>query len=469
MLLVPGQLDPDRAADGARQQGRVGPDVVHAAAAVGAGGLQPQHLDILDRHVQQDGKVGAQHPLGLGAGPDGQLPALVEGRHRTARPDRAVHLVGPDIGVGEAGLGRGQGGVDVAGVPQRPPRGRVGADRLGRRVEVGQVGEGVPLDAQGPGGGLGLLLPLGDDADEVVDHHHLHQARDMGDRGLVHGGEAAADEGAAVAPGVGRPDHPTVQHARQAHVVDIGHAPGRLARDVDPRNRAADDAVGGRVLQRDVLVQHQHGRLPGDQLGIGARTVGLAAARDLALDDDKVLDRQIQPLGRLFDQPSPRLGGGLAQGYGGELDRLAGGGVALVRGPGRVAQHHLDLTQGQVQLLGDDLGKGGADAGAQVDVPVEAGGRSVVEHDDEQFRRRLRLGPHHGQHALRCSSSATEPAGRVRFIPPLRPPAPGCGRRGARPPAPRRASRSGKGCSAAPGGSRRRWGRACGAGGPSPP
>ncbi len=70
VLLLARQLHADGPADRARQQHRVGGDVVGAVAAVAAGGLHPDHLDLGFAAMDQPRQVGAQMVRVLRAGPD---------------------------------------------------------------------------------------------------------------------------------------------------------------------------------------------------------------------------------------------------------------------------------------------------------------------------------------------------------------------------------------------------------------
>ncbi len=73
----------------------------------------------------------------------------------------------------------------------------------------------------------------------------------------------------------------------------------------------------------------------------------------------------------------PCLGRGLAQGNGGDLDGLARNRRALVRHHRGVAEHDHDAGKGDVEFLGHDLAECGADAGAEIDMPVIGGDRPV--------------------------------------------------------------------------------------------
>ena len=76
---------------------RVGGNVIGAVAAVAAGGLHPDHLDLGFAAMDQPRQLGAQMMRVLRAGPDPGLVVLIIG-DRAGRADRGVHLVRPDIG-----------------------------------------------------------------------------------------------------------------------------------------------------------------------------------------------------------------------------------------------------------------------------------------------------------------------------------------------------------------------------------
>ena len=91
--------------------------------------------------------------------------------------------------------------------------------------------------------GLGLLLPLRDDADEIADDHRRYDARKAPKRRLVHADQRAPDMIAGIEPRIRRPDHAAVQHSRQPHVVDDRRArlsPWRADRRVAARSRRCD-------------------------------------------------------------------------------------------------------------------------------------------------------------------------------------------------------------------------------------
>ena len=82
MLLFARQLHADRSADRARQQHRIGGDVVGAVAAIAAGGFHPDHVDFDLGRCQQQREIGAQHVRVLRAGPH---PNLILRKSATAQ------------------------------------------------------------------------------------------------------------------------------------------------------------------------------------------------------------------------------------------------------------------------------------------------------------------------------------------------------------------------------------------------
>ena len=204
----------------------------------------------------------------------------------------------------------------------------------------------------------------------------------MRDRGFVHRQQAGADKLAAVVPGIGRPHHPAVQHVRQAHIVYVGGFTGRLGRNIDARGAGAHQAILRLRFQRRVAGNRQFDMTAGHQLGVAER-LPLRAA-DHALLQRQLFHRRIEALRRLAQQPTARFGGGVAQRHGGDLQRGAGDGGALIRRAFGVAQHHSHLIHAQVQLFGDDLPERGAHAGAEIDMAVKGIDFAAAARGDKQ-------------------------------------------------------------------------------------
>ena len=275
VFLGPAELHPHRRTHGAGQQQRVGGHVVGAVAAVAAGGFHADHVDGTGGQAGQQRQIGPQGVRVLGAGPDrgaGTLRVLRPLRQGAGRADRGVQLVGPQVGAVQALGQAGQCGVHIALVGHHARRGRVRADglaQIAQRRNRGRRGERRPIDLQGVHRGVGLLLTLGHDADEIADHDQLDDAGQVGDGGLVHAQQAAADEVACIEAGVGRAHHAAVQHARQAHVVDEDQSAAELVGQIDAWGGLADHTVVGFCFGGRGRVQHQLDMATHDQVGVG--------------------------------------------------------------------------------------------------------------------------------------------------------------------------------------------------------
>ena len=286
VLLFARQLHANRTADRARQQNRVGRDVVGAVAAVAAGGLHPDHVDLGIRPLQQQCEVGAQDVRILRARPHPNL-ILPDVRDRTGRTDRAVHLIRPDIRPLHRLFGGGDGSIDIALVDQDTRRRRIGAKRGLDVFQVGQRRGRLPGDFELGGGLDRVLLALGDDADEIADFDHGDQARNIAHRSFVDRDQAGADKGAGIDAGIGRPHHAAMQHAGHAYVVNINQFAGRLRRKIDAGHRLPDNGVGIDRLDGNVIGQFEADGLAGNQFAVADAAVVVSA--DQAVFHDKVL------------------------------------------------------------------------------------------------------------------------------------------------------------------------------------
>ena len=426
MFLLTRQLHANGPADGARQQHRVGGHVIGAVAAIAAGGLHPDHLDLGFAAMDQPRQFGAQMVRVLRAGPDPGLVVLIIG-DRAGRADRGVHLVRPDIGSRHRLRGAGNRRIDIALVDQRSRRRRIGAQRGLDVLQVGQRRHRLPAHLELRRGLDRILLALGDDADEVADPDDGDQSGNVAYRGLIHRDQAVADEVTDIDAGIGRTNDAAMQHAGHAHIVDVNQFAGRLRRQIDARHGLSDDGVGVGRLHRNVVRQFKLDGFARDQFAIADAAIVLAA--DQAVFDDEILDRKLQPLRRTRDQKLPRLRRGLAQRHGGDLDGFAGDRRALIGHERGIAEHDDDARKGYVEFLGDDLPERGANAGAEIDMAVIGGDRSVGGDPDEGLELDGldgRGGTNDGQRALRpfaifgrgrrchqACASTTWPAARI--------------------------------------------------------
>ena len=285
-----------------------------------------------------------------------------------------MQLVGPDVLALEALCRAGHRCIHIALLRHHPGGGRIGADGCGQVIERLRPGRvGLPLHPQRLHGGVGLVFTLGDDADEVADDHQLDDARQVGDGRFVHRQQAGADERAGVQPGIGRAQHPAMQHAGPAHVVHIDRLAGGLGGQVDPRRAGADHGVVGHRLGGGGQVQQQVDMPAGQQAG-GGQLAAVGRHQQVAVTA-QLIGGHAQLGARLGQQPRTRLRRRHAQRLGMQLQRCAGDRRPLVGRAAGVTQDDLHGSQRQAQLLGHDLAIGGADAGAQVDMAGQGGGR----------------------------------------------------------------------------------------------
>jgi hypothetical protein len=144
--------------------------------------------------------------------------------------------------------------------------------------------------------------------------------------------------------------------------------PGDFGRDVDARYRLADDLVLGRFLDRRIAGQPEIEAAALDQLCIGDAMGRVVPRADDAIGDRELRRRHVQVLHRARDKKAPRLCRGTPQRYRGDLDGIAGDRRALVRRLVGIAEDDVHLVHRDIELLRDDLSKGGAYARAQIDM-----------------------------------------------------------------------------------------------------
>ena len=176
-----------------------------------------------------------------------------------------------------------------------------------------------------------------------------------------------------------------MQHAGQAHVVNIDEPAGGLGRKIHPRRRGADDAARRGDLDRRVLSKRQADPLASDQFAIGHAAIVAGLRLHDAVLDDEIRRRDAERLGRLAYEPMTRLRRRDLQGLCAELDGLAGDGRPLIRRDRAVAEHHRDAGERDVELLRDDLRQRRADACPEIDMAVEGGHFAGGADQDEGF------------------------------------------------------------------------------------
>jgi len=157
-----------------------------------------------------------------------------------------------------------------------------------------------------------------------------------------------------------------MQHAGQREILHEGEARRDLSWDVDARDRRADQLVRGRRLDgsRDIHLQCD-GTLGREHPDINA----LRAARmDHPIDDAQILDTCTQARRGAPQQFGTQCRGGVTQLHAALLDGQAAVRRALIRRQRRVALDQRDVSQRNVQLVGDNLHEGGLNAGAEIDL-----------------------------------------------------------------------------------------------------
>ena len=188
-----------------------------------------------------------------------------------------------------------------------------------------------------------------------------------------------------------------MQHARHTHIVNINQFAGRLGGEIDPRHGLPDDPIGVGGFYHDIVRKLEANDVVSDQLAIAQAAVVVGA--DQPIVDGQFAFGQLEPLGGETNQILPCLRRGLAQWHGGDLDGLAGDGRPLVRRTGRIAEHHDDARERDIEFVRDDLGECGTDAGAEIDVAVERSDDAIRRDLDKGFEGSVAgsRGMDHGQ------------------------------------------------------------------------
>ncbi len=282
-------------------------------------------------------------------------------------------MVGPDIIRPHFSMQRRQRGIRARIVAQHAVGFRVGLQRGRQRFrrQIRQAGPGFPFGFQLAHGGDRLLFALGHDADEIVDHHQFHDARQVRDRTFIHRQQAAAQRGAAVGAYVRRAHHPAMQHAGQTQIVHVGQPTAHFGRNIDSGNGAADVAILLFTVQRHVFIQRHVQILPARQLRIAQGTPRILGHKHLPRGRRQLVGRQFEGFGRQRRKHMSHLRRRLAQRHRRDLDGGAGDGRPLIRRALRIAQDHRDVLERRANFVGDDLRQRGANAGAEIDVAIE--------------------------------------------------------------------------------------------------
>ena len=296
MLLLAHPLHAHRpAGQSAREQSRVGCRIVGAVVAVAARAFHVDAAHLLLGKAQHLGDRLAQREHALRVRPDGQRIAI-ERSDGAGRPDRAVHLVGTAI----HGLQRPRGGRRLRVlVGDDMIFSRQGLDNARDVCFVRKLRRDIPFCRRSEcmHRGHRLELALGDDAKKAAVAHDLDDARHFF-------GITRVDrlQPRAIA---WRPHHTRMHHARQAQVVHVADAAGHFSRDIDARQRLADDfqRVGGFQL-RCRLCGHMQD-VAGNQIAVGGAAI--IGPYDRARLGAQPIRRDTKTLRRDADQDFPHL------------------------------------------------------------------------------------------------------------------------------------------------------------------
>ena len=156
-----------------------------------------------------------------------------------------------------------------------------------------------------------------------------------------------------------------MQHVRQLEIVHERVPPGHLRGQIGPLQRLADIFVLAGVLDWRFRIGLDIEALAAYEIAIGD-SAAVVRAHD-AIGNAQLLDRNRKPFGGELEE---RLACGrrsLTHFHAGGDDGGAAAGPALIGCQRRVAIDHDDALVRNVELFGDDLPVGGAQARAEID------------------------------------------------------------------------------------------------------
>jgi hypothetical protein len=168
-----------------------------------------------------------------------------------------------------------------------------------------------------------------------------------------------------------------MQHPRHAEVLHVDVGARHLRGNVEPRHRGADHRVGGARLGLEVAGDGPAEAPAAHELAVGGPPRRIVDHAHHAVRGGELIHRGGQPHRGEEPQGIPRVGGGLPDDGGAALNGLAPGGDALIGRARGITLHHRDAPHRHIQLLGDDLGQRGGDAGAELHLPGVEGDAAV--------------------------------------------------------------------------------------------
>jgi hypothetical protein len=283
-----------------------------------------------------------------------------------------VHLHRVGVRPGQRLARRAELGIDVSGVDEHLLRARRQLLQvIVERVEA-REGRGLPPHLQHVGGLDRLPFLVRDDTDVVVFRDDLDETLRLQPRETVDPEEGRVERR--------RPHDPALEHAGDLDVLGVGEEAEDLRRDVHAGHGGADDPVLGEGLRRRLAGRGPHELLAADELGVGDGALGVASDGHHALRDLEARDGSAELRCGHRKERSARLGARLTNAAFPVLrpKRVAAGAVSLLdRTPG-VRDHELDRVEWDVELVGGDLQRCGADALAELLLAGEDRRRAVA-------------------------------------------------------------------------------------------
>ena len=345
--------------------------VVVATVAVGARAFVILHAHFLCGQAENSGESVARgvdvlrradYERGIGV----NVRERAIGAKGRVRLIRAVVCARGDV------RGCGKCGRNIAALEHHVVRGFFGAHRGIEAVAAGERGGHVPGDFQIARRADRVPFALGDDADEIAFAHDA-SAGDVRERIVVEGCNFRARAVRALAA---RPHYASVQHAGQAHVLQIDIRAAHFAGNVVARRARADEFVIRHGLQQRFSGEGQIEVLVADEFAVGDGFRAESCGHD-ALRDRQAFHRRVEFLRRHREQCLPSLGRRRANRRRAARDRRTRIRSALIGREVSIEAHGADLAHVEVELFGGNLQQRSRRALAELDV-ADVDRRGVV-------------------------------------------------------------------------------------------
>ncbi len=357
---------------------------------------RPLHMLYGDRRrieLQGAGQGRAQRIDALAMRPHLQMAVAVH-RQPAGRPDRGMGDVHPRVGRlvgprrGRRIGGRRAVGLVDRGLLQQPAR------LFLKRVQCLDIVPGDMARRDGSGG-FDDGFVRADNGEKIAVADDLDRAfGGTADRRLVDGPDRRAAARLAHDSGM--------HHAVERQIVQECRPAEHLVGKIDARQAVSDHPMLARFFDGGAA-----GCVSGEIDGGGERPV-ILAGRLAAMQDRAVIDRQLGAgmaglRCRVVEKQPAHLGAGQAQCDAAELDRLAAGGIALVRSQLGVAGLQQDALGGDVEFLGRDLAHRGQHALADLDPAGRHG--DVAGHREPHPLIESRIVPQHAGQGRGCGGA----------------------------------------------------------------